>query len=102
MLAYGNNCGSDDCVLVKALLRECERTIAVMRELAPAVTWAGDSGVSVRHLPEARAARWGDGLIAAKMKICRWLKPVLEGQFEFVGWTPDKHLRHSRFVGLRR
>jgi hypothetical protein len=25
---------------------------------------------------------------------------VLVGQFEFVEWTPDKHLRHSRFVGI--
>ena len=22
------------------------------------------------------------------------------GEFEFVEWTPDKHLRHSRFVGI--
>jgi hypothetical protein len=29
------------------------------------------------------------------------LEPVLVGQFEFVEWTPDKHLRHSRFVGWR-
>jgi bifunctional non-homologous end joining protein LigD len=35
------------------------------------------------------------------MKECRWLKPVLVGQFEFVEWTPDGHLRHSRFMGLR-
>jgi bifunctional non-homologous end joining protein LigD len=35
------------------------------------------------------------------MKDCRWLKPVLVGQFEFREWTPDNHLRHSRFVGLR-
>jgi hypothetical protein len=34
------------------------------------------------------------------MKDCRWLKPVLAVRFEFVEWTPDKHLRHSRFVGL--
>jgi hypothetical protein len=53
------------------------------------------------NLPEARAGRWGDGLTAGKMKQCRWLKPVLIGQFEFVEWTPDKHLRHSRFVALR-
>jgi ATP-dependent DNA ligase len=26
---------------------------------------------------------------------------VLVGQFEFVEWTEDTHLRHSRFVGLR-
>ena len=35
------------------------------------------------------------------MKECRWLKPVLVGRFEFVEWTPDDHLRHSRFVGVR-
>jgi ATP-dependent DNA ligase len=23
------------------------------------------------------------------------------GQIEFAGWTPDGHLRHSKFVGLR-
>jgi hypothetical protein len=27
--------------------------------------------------------------------------PVVVGQFEFVEWTPDKHMRHSRFVALQ-
>ncbi|MBN9657079.1 MAG: non-homologous end-joining DNA ligase [Acidobacteria bacterium] len=53
------------------------------------------------NLPEKKAGRWGAGLTAAKMEDCRWLKPLLVGQFEFVEWTPDGHLRHSRFVGLR-
>jgi DNA ligase D-like protein (predicted ligase) len=53
------------------------------------------------NLPEARSGRWGQGLTAAKMAECRWVKPVLVGQFEFVEWTPDNHLRHSRFHGLR-
>jgi bifunctional non-homologous end joining protein LigD len=53
------------------------------------------------NLPEKQAGRWGVGLTAAKMADCRWLKPVLAGQFEFVEWTPDNHLRHSRFIGLR-
>ena len=53
------------------------------------------------NLPEAKAGRWGEGLTAEKMKECRWLKPVLVGRFEFVEWTPDDHLRHSRFVGVR-
>ncbi len=53
------------------------------------------------NLPEKRAGRWGQGLTLAKMKECRWLKPVLVGQFEFREWTPDNHLRHSRFVALR-
>jgi ATP-dependent DNA ligase len=30
-----------------------------------------------------------------------WLKPKLVGQFDFAEWTPENHLRHSRFVGLR-
>jgi bifunctional non-homologous end joining protein LigD len=34
------------------------------------------------------------------MKECLWLQPLLVGQFEFVEWTPDGHLRHSRFMGL--
>jgi ATP-dependent DNA ligase len=53
------------------------------------------------NLPEARGGRWGEGLTAEKMKVCQWLKPVLVGQFEFVEWTPDSHLRHVRFMGLR-
>jgi ATP-dependent DNA ligase len=50
------------------------------------------------NLPEARV---GEGLTAAKMKDWRWLIPALVGQFEFVEWTPDKHLSHSRFISLR-
>jgi bifunctional non-homologous end joining protein LigD len=53
------------------------------------------------NLPEARSGRWGQGLTADKMKQCRWLRPTLVGQFEFVEWTPDGHLRHSRFIALR-
>src|SRR5580704_4607478 len=53
------------------------------------------------NLPEKKAGRWGVGLTAAKMVDCRWLKPVLVGQFEFVNWTEDAHLRHSRFMSLR-
>jgi len=53
------------------------------------------------NLPEARSGRWGQGLTAAKMAECQWLKPVLVGQFEFLEWTADNHLRHSKFVGLR-
>jgi DNA ligase D-like protein (predicted ligase) len=53
------------------------------------------------NLPEKKAGRWGAGLTAAKMAECRWLKPVTVAQFEFVEWTNDMHLRHSRFVALR-
>jgi bifunctional non-homologous end joining protein LigD len=53
------------------------------------------------NLPEKKAGRWGAGLTAAKMAECRWLKPELVGQFEFVEWASDNHLRHSRFIALR-
>jgi len=53
------------------------------------------------NLPEAKGGRWGVGLTAAKMKDCRWLTPELVAQVEFAEWTPDNHLRHAKFVGLR-
>ena len=53
------------------------------------------------NLPEASGGRWGQGLTADKMNDCRWLTPALVGQFEFLEWTPDRHLRHARFVRLR-
>jgi DNA ligase D-like protein (predicted ligase) len=53
------------------------------------------------NLPEAKSGRWGQGLTKAKMAECQWLKPVFVGQFEFLEWTGDNHLRHSKFVALR-
>jgi DNA ligase D-like protein (predicted ligase) len=53
------------------------------------------------NLPEASSGRWGAGLTKAKMADCRWLRPVLVGQFEFLEWTGENHLRHSRFTALR-
>jgi len=53
------------------------------------------------NLPEKKAGRWGAGLTAAKMADCRWLKPQLVGQFEFVEWTGENHLRHTKFIALR-
>jgi bifunctional non-homologous end joining protein LigD len=53
------------------------------------------------NLPEPKSGRWGQGLTKAKMAECQWLKPVLVGQFEFLEWTGENHLRHSKFIGLR-
>jgi ATP-dependent DNA ligase len=35
------------------------------------------------------------------MAECLWLKPVPVAQIEFLEWTGENHLRHSKFVGLR-
>lgn len=51
------------------------------------------------NLPEKKRTVWA--LTKEEMKNCRWLQPELVAQIEFAEWTPDKHLRHSKFVGLR-
>jgi len=53
------------------------------------------------NLPESSKGRWGEGLTAAEMEKCVWLKPKLVAAIEYAEWTPAKHLRHSRFVALR-
>src|SRR5262245_37649181 len=51
------------------------------------------------NLPEKKRTQWA--LTKEEMKNCVWLKPQLVAQIEFTEWTPDGHLRHSKFVGLR-
>jgi len=51
------------------------------------------------NLPEKKRTMWA--LTKEEMKNCQWLKPELVAQIEFAEWTPDGHLRHSKFVGLR-
>ncbi|WP_162601770.1 RNA ligase family protein [Occallatibacter savannae] len=54
-----------------------------------------------RNLPEAKSGRWGQGLTAAKMKQCIWVRPELVANFEFLEWTDSNHVRHIKFVALR-
>jgi DNA ligase D-like protein (predicted ligase) len=51
------------------------------------------------NLPEKKRTQWS--LTREEMKNCIWLKPRLVAQIEFTEWTPDGHLRHSKFVALR-
>jgi bifunctional non-homologous end joining protein LigD len=51
------------------------------------------------NLPEKKRTQWA--LTKEEMKNCVWLSPQLVAQIEFTEWTPDGHLRHSKFVGLR-
>ena len=53
------------------------------------------------NLPEKqRRTQWA--LTREQMKDCIWLEPELVAQIEFTEWTPDVHLRHASFVGLRQ
>jgi bifunctional non-homologous end joining protein LigD len=51
------------------------------------------------NLPEKKRTQWA--LTREEMKNCAWLRPELVAQIEFTEWTPDGHLRHSRFCGMR-
>ncbi len=53
------------------------------------------------NLPEDRTSRWGQPITADKMKECRWVKPKLVCQVEFVEWTDSGHLRHATFLAMR-
>jgi ATP-dependent DNA ligase len=76
-------------------------TPASRAELFKKIKPLGIADCPFANLPEKKPGRWGAGLTEAKMEGCRWLRPRLVGQFEFVEWTEDRHLRHSRFVALR-
>ena len=53
------------------------------------------------NLPEKAEGRWGQGLTAAKMKDCVWLKPTSVARFDFLEWTGADHLRHTKFIAMR-
>jgi len=53
------------------------------------------------NLPERHKGRWGEGLTAADMGKCVWVRPQLVARIEFLEWTPSDHLRHAKFAGLR-
>ena len=52
------------------------------------------------NLPDRGEGRWGEGLTAAKMAMCRWLYPVVVARIEFLEWTPENRLGHRRFAGM--
>ena len=58
---------------------------------------AGNKGMPLRKFARGKGRPVGV-LTAARMMECRWLKPQVVGQFEFVEWTSDGHLRQSKFV----
>ena len=51
------------------------------------------------NLPEKKRTQFS--LTREEMKACVWLKPELVANIEFTEFTPDGHLRHSKFAGLR-
>jgi len=50
-------------------------------------------------LPEKRRTLYS--LTKHEMQKWQWVKPLLVAQIDFQEWTPDGHLRHPSFAGLR-
>jgi DNA ligase D-like protein (predicted ligase) len=71
----------------------------VRREVAAKLKVLETDSCPFANLPERKRTQWA--LTKEEMKNCVWLKPKLVAQIEFTEWTPDGHLRHSKFVGLR-
>jgi bifunctional non-homologous end joining protein LigD len=72
--------------------------------------YAGRVGSGYSEETLAQLAAWRDAHLA-KTPPCEvpaprrrgvtWVTPELVAQVEFGGWTPDGHIRHGRFQGLR-
>ena len=76
-------------------------TLALRADLIKKLEATADQRVSVRKLTGEKSRTLGRGTNSQKMVDCQWLNPLLVGQFEFVEWTQDAHLRHARFLGLK-
>jgi bifunctional non-homologous end joining protein LigD len=53
------------------------------------------------NVPAAGRNRWDQGLSAAEMKRCHWVRPKLVCQVKFTEWTRDDRLRQPVFLGIR-
>jgi bifunctional non-homologous end joining protein LigD len=69
------------------------------RALAAKLKGLEISACPFANLPEKKRTQWA--LTTEEMKNCKWVRPELVAQIEFAEWTPDAHLRHASFVGLR-
>jgi ATP-dependent DNA ligase len=52
-------------------------------------------------VPAKGRSRWDQGLSAAEMKRCRWVKPGMVCQLKFTEWTRDDRLRQPVFLWIR-
>ena len=52
-------------------------------------------------VPVPGRSRWDQGLTAAEMNRCHWVKPVTVAQIKFTEWTRDGRLRQPVFLGVR-
>jgi bifunctional non-homologous end joining protein LigD len=75
--------------------------IATLETLHEQLTKLAAPRCPFENLPEKKAGRYGQGITAAEMKRCHWVKPALVCQVKFAEWTQDGKLRQPAFLGLR-
>lgn len=70
------------------------------RALMPELEKLGAERCPFANLPERTHGRWGEGITADRMELCRWLRPRIVARIEFLEWTDEMRLRHPRFAGF--
>jgi bifunctional non-homologous end joining protein LigD len=73
----------------------------VRRDLALALNKLQQADCPFVDLPTEGSSRWGGGVSEEDMRGIVWTKPKLVVQIQFVEWTAENRLRHSKFLGLR-
>ena len=73
----------------------------LLRSLFAELSKIGVEKCPFYNVPAAGRSRWDQGLTAADMKRCRWVKPKLVCQVKFTEWTRDDRLRQPVFLGIR-
>jgi hypothetical protein len=85
------------------LLAESELALAINFYAVSFLNWekSGLKNVPYSKSPASGRSRWDQGLSAAEMKRCHWVKPVMVCQIKFTEWTRDDRLRQPVFLGFR-
>jgi bifunctional non-homologous end joining protein LigD len=73
----------------------------VRRELTRALKSLHQSPCPFVDWADEGSSRSGGGVTAEEMEEMVWTKPKLVAQIQFVEWTAENRLRHSKFLGLR-
>lgn len=73
----------------------------VKRQLAQTLNGLQVNRCPFIDLPNDGSSRWGGGVSVEDMKEMIWTEPELVVQIQFVEWTAENRLRHSRFLGVR-
>jgi bifunctional non-homologous end joining protein LigD len=72
-----------------------------LRSLFDALQKIRVESCSFDNLPAPGRNRWDQGLTAAEMRRCRWVKPAMVCRVKFTEWTRDDRLRQPVFLGIR-